>query len=125
MKIALIIVRLLMGLLFLSGSLAYFFNALPQPEISGNTKLFMDGMLASGYLLPLIKVVEFVCGLAFVSGYFVPLALVVIAPVTVNILFFQLALDPSGLPVGIFLILANSLLAWADWDKFRPILIAK
>jgi uncharacterized membrane protein YphA (DoxX/SURF4 family) len=125
MKIALIIIRLLMGLIFLSGSLAYFLNAMPQPELSANVKLFMDGMLASVYLLPLVKVVEFLCGAAFVSGFFVPLASVVIAPIIVNILFFQIFLDPSGLPVGIFLVVANSILAYAHWEKFRPMLVAK
>jgi uncharacterized membrane protein YphA (DoxX/SURF4 family) len=125
MKIAVIIVRTLMGLLFLFGSIVYFLNLFPQPELAGNTKTFMDGVNATRYLMPLIKITELLCGIAFVSGYFVPLATVVIAPIVVNIFLFHAFVDTQGLPVGIFLVLANIFLAYAYWDKFKPLLEAK
>jgi uncharacterized membrane protein YphA (DoxX/SURF4 family) len=104
MKIAAVIVRTLMGLLFLFASVTYLFNLVPQPELAGNMKIFSDGMAASGYLLALAKIVELVCGVAFVSGRFVTLAAVLIAPVTVNIFFISVFLDPRGLPVSVFLL---------------------
>src|SRR5688572_23203240 len=107
MKIAVIIVRVLMGLLFLFASITVLFNLIPPPELTGRTKIFMDGVNASRYLMPLIKITELLCGIAFVSGYFVPLATVVIAPVTVSILLFHVFVDTSGLPVAIALVLAN------------------
>ncbi len=126
MKIAVIIVRVLMGLLFLFGSLVYFLNLFPQPELAGKTKIFMDGVNATTYLMPLIKITELLCGIAFVSGFFVPLATVVIAPIIVNIFFFHAFVAPEqGLPVAIFLVLANSFLAYAHWDKFKPLVAAK
>ena len=125
MKIAVIIVRVLMGLLFLFASIVVLFKLVPQPEQTGNVKIFMDGVNASGYLLPLIKITELVCGIAFVAGRFVPLATVVIAPVIVNIFFFHTFVDTSGLPVAVFLVLANIFLAYAYWDKFKPLLEAK
>ncbi|HEX8738288.1 MAG TPA: DoxX family membrane protein [Pyrinomonadaceae bacterium] len=125
MKIAIIIVRVLMGLLFLFASIVVLFNLVPQPELTGKVKIFMDGVNASGYLLPLIKITELVCGIAFVAGRFVPLATVVIAPVIVNIFFFHAFVDTSGLPVAVFLVLANIFLAYANWDKFKPLLEAK
>lgn len=125
MKIAVIIVRVLMGLLFLFASIIVLFNLVPQPELTGKVKIFMDGVNASGYLLPLIKITELLCGIAFVAGRFVPLATVVIAPVIVNIFFFHAFVDTSGLPVAVFLVLANIFLAYANWDKFKPLLEAK
>ncbi len=124
MKIAVIIVRVLMGLLFLFASIVVLFKLEPQPEQTGNVKIFMDGVNASGYLLPLIKITELLCGIAFVAGRFVPLATVVIAPIVVNIFFFHAFVDSSGLPVAIFLVLANIFLAYAYWDKFKPLLEA-
>ena len=124
MKIAVIIVRTLMGLLFVFGSVTYLFNLMPQPELTGNIKLFMEGMLATGYLVTLIKVTELVCGIAFIAGRFVPLACVVISPVIVNIFFIHLFVEPSGLPVAIFLVLANAFMGYAYWDKFKPVLAA-
>ena len=125
MKIAVIIVRVLMGLLFLFASISVLFNLIAQPELTGKTKIFMDGMNASGYLLPLIKITELLCGIAFVSGYFVPLATVVIAPIVVNIFLFHAFVDTQGLPVGIVLVLANIFLAYGYRDKFKPLLEAK
>lgn len=125
MKIAVIIVRVLMGLLFLFASIVVLFNIFPQPELTGNVKTFMDGVNATGYLMKLIKITELVCGISFVSGYYVPLAQVVIAPIIVNIFLFHAFVDPSGLLVAIFLVLANIFLAYANWDKFKPLLEAK
>ena len=125
MKIAVIIVRVLMGLLFLFASIVVLFKLVPQPEQTGNVKIFMDGVNASGYLMPLIKITELLCGIAFVAGRFVPLATVVIAPIIVNIFFFHVFVDTSGLPVAVFLVLANIFLAYAYWDKFKPLLEAK
>jgi uncharacterized membrane protein YphA (DoxX/SURF4 family) len=125
MKIAVIIVRVLLGLLFLFASIVVLFNIAPQPPLEGKAKIFMDGVNASGYLLTLIKVTELLCGLAFVSGYFVPLATVVIAPITINILLYHIFVLPEGLPVAICLVLANIFLAYANWDKFKPVLEAK
>jgi uncharacterized membrane protein YphA (DoxX/SURF4 family) len=125
MKIAVIIVRVLLGLLFLFSSIVVLFKLVPQPELTGQTKVFMDGVNAARYLLPLIKITELLCGLAFVTGRFVPLASVVIAPVIVNIFLYHTFVDPSGLPVAIFLAAANIFLAYAHWDKFKPLLAAK
>src|SRR5712664_2750926 len=74
MKIAIIVVRMLMGLMFLFASIVVLFNLMPHPEMKGNAKLFMDGLMATGYFMTLLKCTELVCGLAFVTGLFVPLA---------------------------------------------------
>lgn len=125
MKIAVIIVRVLMGLLYLFASIVVLFKIAPQPELTGTTKIFMDGVNASGYLLPLIKITELICGISFVTGYFVPLATIVIAPITLNILLFHIFVDTAGLPVAIFLLLANLFVAFANIEKYQPILEAK
>jgi len=121
MKIAVIIVRVLMGLLFLFASIVVLFDLVHPPEMTGRIKTFNDGIAASGYLLTLINVTELVCGLSFVSGYFVPLATVVIAPVIINIFLFHAFVDRTGLPVAIFLVLANAFVAYANRDKYKPL----
>lgn len=125
MKIATIIVRTLLGALFLFASISYLFNLMPQPELTGNVKLFMDGMLATGYMMNFIKITELVCGLAFVTGFFAPLAAVVIAPITLNIFLFHMMVEPSGRPVAIFVLLANLFLGYVYGDKYKPILSPK
>ena len=125
MKIAMIIVRTLMGALFIFGSAAYFLNLIPVPELTGALKTFNEGLGASGYFFTLLKVTELVCGLMLISGRFVPLALVVLSPIIINILMVHLFLDRSGLPVAIFLVLANLFLAYCYRDAFKPLLTPK
>ncbi|WP_300566756.1 DoxX family membrane protein [Flavobacterium sp.] len=124
MKIATIIVRILMGGLFLFGSIAYFFHLYPTPVLTGDMKTFNEGLAASKYLMPLVKSLELLCGLAFVSGKFVKLANIVILPVTVNILLTHIFLDPKNLPVAIFLILCNLFLIYRNWEHYKNLFTA-
>jgi putative oxidoreductase len=125
MKIAVIVVRSLMGALFLFASITFFFKLITPPEQTGAMKVFNDGLEASGYMMNLVKITEFICGLAFISGRFVPLASVVIAPIIVNIFLVHIFLAPEGLPVTIFLVIANSFLAYSNWDKYKPLFESK
>ena len=125
MKIAVIIIRILMGLLFLMGSVIFFLNLYPKPELTGSVKLFNDGVEASVYLMPLIKSVELIFSIAFLSGRFVTLATVVIFPITVNIMLFHSFLAPEGLPTGIFLLLGNLFLAYTYRRNYATLMIVK
>ncbi len=121
MKITVILVRSLMGLLFLFASITYLFKLITPPPPIGAMKVFSDGLEASRYLMPTVKVLELVCGLAFLSGRFVPLATVVMAPIIINILLVHAFLGPEGLPIAVFLVLANGLLAYHHRDSFKPL----
>jgi putative oxidoreductase len=125
MKIAIIVVRMLMGLMFLFASIVVLFNLMPHPEMKGNAKLFMDGIMATGYFMTLLKCTELVCGIAFIAGRFVPLATVVIFPITLNILFYHAFVAPEGLPVAIPLMLGNLFLAYACRKNYKTLLAAK
>lgn len=125
MKIAVIVVRSLMGALFIFASIAYFSGMITPPEQTGNLKIFNDGLNASGYMMPLVKVIELIAGIALISGFFVPLASIILAPIIVNIFLVHALLDPSGLPVGIFLVIANGFLGYAYRKSFSPLLQPK
>ena len=125
MKIATIIVRVLMGLMFAFASIAYFFKLMKEPEVTGSIKIFNDGIMASIYLMPTVKVFELLCAIAFLSGRFVPLATVVVFPIILNILLFHAFLEPSGLPIAILLLIGNLFLAYYYRDKYKSILSAK
>ncbi len=122
MKIATIIVRTLIGLMFLFASVTYFLNVAPPPEgLSGDTKLFFDGLAASHYILPLSKVFELLCALAFLSGRFVALAVVLIFPIMLNILFVNAIHLPSGLAIAIPLFIGTLFLAYTEREKYAPL----
>lgn len=125
MKIARTIVRILFGLMFLFASLAVLLNLVPQPEQSGPVKVFMEGMQASVYLFTLIKITELVCAIAFLSGRFVPLATIVIFPITLNILLFHAFVAPEGVGMAVILLIANLFLAYAYRKHYTTLLMAK
>jgi uncharacterized membrane protein YphA (DoxX/SURF4 family) len=117
--------RLLLGLIFFVFGLNGFLQFLPQPPISGPPADFIGALLASGYLFPLLKLTEIGAGLLLLLGWFVPLALTVLAPVVVNILAFHLFLAPAGLPMALGVLAAELYLAWAYRDAFAGVLAAR
>ncbi len=119
MKIATIIVRTILGLLFLYTSVGYFLHLNPEPASTGEFKAFQVGLVASTYLFPLAKSVEFLCGLSFVIGKFTTLANLVIFPVTLNILLINYFLTPENLPLAIFVFVGNIFLIFTNWENYK------
>ena len=82
-----LIARILLGFVFFASGIAGLLNLVPTPpDLPQNLLLFTNGLKASVYFMPLLKCTEILCGLMLLSGYFVPLSLVVLAPVMINIL---------------------------------------
>lgn len=125
MKIAATIVRILLGLLLLFASIAFFANLGGPPELTPQQQAFFDGLTASRYILPVLKTFELFCGVAFVSGYFVPLATVVFFPIAVNILLTHVFVMPDGLPVAIGVAIAEAFMIFVNFEKYKPFLAAK
>lgn len=124
MKITTIIVRSLAGLLLLFASISYFFHLFPEPLLTGDMKTFNDGLNASGYLMPLVKTVELLCGIAYVTGKFNKIANIILLPISINILFVHICLAPEGIPVAVFLFTANIFLIYTKWDSYKNLFTA-
>ena len=103
MKIAALIARLLMGLIFLVFGLNGFLHFIPAPPPAGLAGQFA-GILFTSHLYIVIFAVQVIGGLLLLVNRFVPLALVILAPVIVNIFFFHLFMAPSGLPLAIIVV---------------------
>jgi uncharacterized membrane protein YphA (DoxX/SURF4 family) len=76
-------------------------------------------------MFPLIKIVEVLGGAMLLSGRFVPLALTVLAPITVNIFAFHAALVPANMVFPLLMVGAQAYLAWAYRGAFRGVLAAR
>ncbi len=87
--------------------------------------MFMEGATATRYLMPVVKAIELLSSISFLTNRFVPLATVVLFPITVNIFLFNLFLSPETLPVGIFVLFGNLFLAYAYRKHYATILVAK
>ena len=125
MKIAAIIVRTLLGLLFIYASVMFFLKKAPESQETEAFKAFQTGLIASNYLMPLAKGLELICGLAFLSGYFVALANILILPVTLNILLININMTPENLPIGIAVFIGNLFLIYCYRDNYKSLFAAK
>src|SRR6187431_3004626 len=121
MRIATIIIRSLIGILLLFASISYFLNLFPEPPLTGNMKTFNEGLKASGYLVTLVKIVELICGLSFITGKFNRLTYILLMPISVNILCTHIFLAPEGIPVAAFLFIGNIFLLYTKWDIYKPL----
>jgi putative oxidoreductase len=100
MRIASLLSRYLLGLIFLVFGLNGFLHFIPMPPPTGMAAQFMGAVFASGFYV-VIFLLEIVPAILLLIGRFVPLALVLLAPVIVNIVFFHALMQPSGLPIAI------------------------
>jgi uncharacterized membrane protein YphA (DoxX/SURF4 family) len=106
MKKAPLIARILLGLMFFVFGLNGFLNFIPAPPVPENIQPFMNGLLSTHYFFPVLKGTETLCGAFLLSGAFVPLALIVLAPIIIQITLFHAFMEPSGLPlVGVIILL--------------------
>src|ERR1700747_2491564 len=100
MKIATIIARALLRLIFVvfgSNMFLHFIPMPPPPE--GPARDFMTALFVSHYLY-VVGALQVGGGLLF-TGRWVPLALALVGPVIVNIVCFHALMAPSGLPMAI------------------------
>ena len=124
MKITTIVIRTFVGLLMLFASINYFFYLTPEPAFTGQMKVFSDGIAASGYLMPLAKVVELLCGLSFVTGKFTRLFGIVLLPVIVNIFLINVNLMPDGIVIAGALLFGNLFVIYSNWSSYNAMLKA-
>ena len=121
MRVARLIARILLGLVFTVFGLNGFLHFLPMPPMSGPPADFFAAMFKTGYMLNLIFGAQVIGGVLVLAGVFVPLGLTILAPVIVNIFFFHLHLDPSGLPLALIVVILEVFMAWCYRDKFAPL----
>jgi uncharacterized membrane protein YphA (DoxX/SURF4 family) len=124
MKIAVLIARILLGLVFLVYGLNYFFHFIPMPPIPGDAGVLATLLYTHGWLL-FHGVLYVIAAVLLLVGRYVPVALVILGPFLVNILVFHITLAPSGIGPGLVCAVLEVFLIWAYWPAFRAIFTDK
>ena len=117
--------RLLLGVLFLTFGLNFFFQFLPMPPSPEPMGKLMGAFFESGYLFQFIKVTEILMGLLLLANLFVPLALVILAPITLNIVAAHLFLDPAGIGAAALILVLHVFLGVQYFSYYKTMLTAK
>lgn len=121
------IARFLLGLPLLVFGLNGLLHFFPEPQVvlPENAMTFVNALMKSGYMLPLIAITQAIVGLFLVINRFVPLALALLAPFLVNSLAFHIFLERSGLPMSCIFAAFEIYLAWCYRNAYRPMLAAR
>jgi putative oxidoreductase len=125
MKIAISITRILLGLPFLIFGLNHFFTFIPHPPMDGVALDYMMGLTKVGYFWPLLRGLEVLIGIALISGRFVPLALAVLAPISLHIFLFHVFVLLANLPLAIIILGLHIFLIVKYWDYYKPVFTPK
>ena len=125
MKIAAIIVRVLLGLVFTVFGLNGFLNFIPAPPpppglASQFITVFMEshwGLFVSGF--------QVIGGVLLLSGFYIPLALAILGPIIVNILLYHLLISHFGGSIAVVVALLWVFLFWRYRKYFASLFVMK
>ncbi|UFJ39643.1 hypothetical protein LOK74_16490 [Brevibacillus humidisoli] len=111
--------RLLLGIIFTGAGINGYLVILGYQPIFPTSP--EAEKLLQGYLLVLEKTPELICGLMLCFNFLVPLALLILAPLAVNIIAFHVFVDAELLPLGLLVFLLECLLLWAYRNHYQGV----
>lgn len=125
MKIAALVARLLLGLLFIVAGANILFHIFPDPPaLPGLAGQFAGAMMQSHYMT-FVGVFQLVGGLLLVANRYVPLGLTILGPVIVNIVLFHALMEHKGLPVAIVVAIFWGLVFLRHKQYFSSLFVQK
>ncbi len=115
---AFVAARLALGALLVFSVANAVLQFAPQPPLPEKALTFIGGLFSAPYFFALLKGAELLAALALLSNRFVPLALVVLAPITVNIVLFHVVLAPAGAAIAVVQLALHLATAWELRESF-------
>ena len=118
MKIATIIARSLLGVIFVVFGSNMFLHFIPMPPLpEGPARDFMTALFVSHHLY-LVGALQVAGGVLLLTGRWSPLGLTLLGPVIVNILAFHALMAPAGLGMAIVVSTLALFLVWRYRENF-------
>lgn len=125
MKIASIIARYLLALTFTVFGLNGFFNFIPAPPPANPLAIQFFTAVSGSHFAAFFFALQLLGGLLLLSGFFVPLALTLLAGELYNILAFHLTMSPETIAPAIVACILWILVFLQYRESFNGILRAK
>jgi uncharacterized membrane protein YphA (DoxX/SURF4 family) len=124
MKVATIILRILLGLVFLIFGLNKLHTFIPTGTMTPTAGTFIGVMVETKYFA-VIGFLEALGGLLLLFNRFVPLSLTILGPIIVNIFLTGLLMDNRGIPMAGAVTAVWLFLFWRYKNNFTPLFEAK
>lgn len=117
------ILRLLLGLCLVLFGINKFFPLpfLPVFEMPSAAANFLESLKNTGYVFYVVALLEILIGAMLLLKKWVPFALILLAPISLNILLFHIFLNISGIAVAIVIVAINIILIYKYWKAYRTL----
>jgi len=115
------IIRFALGLLLVVFGSNKFFHFIPFGMPQGAAGDFLKSLGSTGYILPIVGVIEVMVGIHLLIKRWVAFSLLVLFPISINILFFHLFLDLPGIGVAAIVFALNVTLIYKYWRQYKPL----
>ncbi|MFC7356217.1 DoxX family membrane protein [Jejudonia soesokkakensis] len=132
MKIFHLVLRIGLGLLLLAFGLNKFFWFMPDFDFTGYPEadhLFKalrfsghgDVGAGYGYIMNMVGATEVIVGLLLVLKKWVPFALVMLVPISINIVAFHLMVNFPNIGPALVVAIVNACLIYQNWDAYKTL----
>ena len=117
------IVRIFLGLVLVVFGANKFLHFIPMdtPDLNTAAGQFMNSLGATGYIFPVVGVLEVIIGAMLLFKKYIAFALILLAPISINILLFHLFLYIPGLSIALLILVFNSILIFKHWQQYKPL----
>ena len=128
MKIFHTVLRIALGLMLLLFGLNKFIWFLQDFDFTGypQAQYLFDALRYSwsdstgnGYIMALVGLTEVVVGILLIIKKWIPLALVMLVPISINIVLFHAFLNIPNIGPAVAVALINGYLMYRNWDAYR------
>ena len=120
------ITRIILGLAFIFYGVTKFFPVgsvqLPAPAME-----FLGAMVSAGYFIPFVGIAELLVGIMLVFNFWVPFAMIILSPVMLNVILFNIFLAPSafGMIMLLVLVALQAYIMYYTWSHYKPLFAKK
>ena len=125
MKIASVIARYLLGLMFTVFGLNGFLQFIHQPPPANPLAMQFLAAVSASHFAAFFFALQLVAGVLLLSGRYIPLALTILAAEIYNILAFHITLAPAAIGPGLLAAVLWVLVFLPYRDSFKGIFAAK
>lgn len=126
-KIAYTIVRIILGLAFIFYGATKFYPLSGMPIPPQPAMAFLGAMMATGYFIPFVGICELLVGILLVFNLWVPFAMMVLSPLMINIILFNIFLAPGlvGAIMLLVLVVLQAYIMYCTWSAYKPLFTRK
>lgn len=118
-----LLVRITLGVLLVVFGSNKFLHFIPLPLPTGAAADFMNSLGATGYIFPLVGILEVCIGALLLLKKWVAFALILLAPISINIVLFHLFLDIPGVSAALLVAILNGILIYKHWKQYTPLFL--